>query len=235
MVHCFSGCAPADVYHAIRRRGYKLEPSDTAPQPPKGSSEYERQQHDKAAWLWGRRRPIIGSLAERYLREARRYTGPLPPTLAFLPPGREHKPALIAAFALPDEPEPGMLGQLRDVDSVHLTLLKPDGGGKAEVDKAKLIVGSPGGRPIVIAPPNDLLGLAICEGIEDALTAHQATGLGAWAAGSAGMMPKLADAVPIYIEVVTIFAHADEAGQRGTRALAAALSARRIEVVMEGL
>jgi hypothetical protein len=151
---------------------------------------------------------------------------------------------MIAAFGIPDEPEPGELGELRhtSVGSVHLTLLKPDGSGKADIERPKLIVGSPGALPIVLAPPNDLLGLAICEGIEDALTAHQSTGLGAWAAGTAGFMPKLADAVPSYIEAVTTYAHADKAGQDGVCKLAAALRNREprkderpLELAVEGL
>jgi hypothetical protein len=50
---------------------------------------------------------------------------------------------------------------------VHLTLLAPDGSGKADVEKPKLVVGPPGVLPIVLAPVNDLLGLAITEGIEE--------------------------------------------------------------------
>src|SRR5262245_52715621 len=91
------------------------------------------------------------------------------------------------------------------------------------------------GQPVVVAPVNDLLGLAITEGIEDALSAHAATELGAWAAGCAGFMPSLAAAVPDYVESVTIFADPDQAGQRNARALADALIARNIEVFTEGL
>jgi hypothetical protein len=240
VVHCFAGCNARDVFAAIRRRDGRLPESGQAPAPPpaKNSAEYERHQHDKAAWLWSRRRPIGGSIAERYLRQARGYPAalPLPPSLAFLPPlKREHHPALIAAFALVDEPEPGKLGSPRHVDSVQLVLLKPDGSAKADVELPKLTIGRPRARPIVLAPPNDLLGLAITEGIEDGLTAHAATGLGAWASASAGFMPALADAVPGYIEAVTIFAHADKAGQEGARKLAAALRAQRIETSLEGL
>jgi hypothetical protein len=236
MVHCFAGCAPANVYRAIWRIDPKLlEPGQTAPQQVKGSAEYTRRQHEKAAWLWSRRRPIAGSIAEKYLREARGYRGMLPSTLGFLPSSKpEHHPAMIAAFGIVDEPESGVLGKPRDVNAIHLTLLKPDGSGKAAVKKPKLIVGSPLGRPITLAPPNDLLGFAITEGIEDALTAHQATGLGAWAAGSGGLMPALAERVPDYIEVVTIFAHPDEAGQKA-QVLADALELRGIEVRLEGL
>jgi hypothetical protein len=141
---------------------------------------------------------------------------------------------MIAAFALVDEPEPGILGEPRNVTSVHLTLLKPDGSGKADVEKPKFTIGRPLDLPIVLAPPNDLLGMLTCEGIEDALTAYQSTGLGAWATASAGRMPNIADAVPSYIECVTIYAHCDKDGQNGARKLAEVLSRRGIKVRFEG-
>ena len=75
---------------------------------------------------------------------------------------------------------------------------------------------------------NDLLGLAICEGIEDALSIHEATGLGAWATGTASRLPAVADAVPDYTDCVTIFADADKAGQENAAKLAARLNARGI-------
>lgn len=199
------------------------------------TEEYERVQHRKAGWLWKNRRPISGTPAETYLRQVRGYRGEIPPTLAYLPPARsEHHPALISAFALIDEIEPGVLAAPRSAVAIHLTLLQAIGTGKAPIEKPKLVVARPLGHPIVLAPPNDLLGLAITEGIEDGLTVYQATGLGVWVAGSAGFMPMLADAMPTYIEVVTIFAHDDDAGQAGAIALAAKLHARRIEVLIEG-
>jgi hypothetical protein len=205
----------------------------TEPDPP---DDYEERQARKAAWLWLQRARIEGSPAERYLREVRGYSGPLPATLGFLPPARpEHLPAMIAAFALVDEPEPGVVGEPHGITSVHLTLLKPDGSGKADVKPNKLVIGRPLGRPIVLTPPNDLLGLAITEGIEDALSVHQATGLGAWAAGSAPFMPAIAEAVLDYIEAVTIYAHNDPAGQDGAQKLAEALTRRGIEVLIKGL
>src|SRR5262249_5838757 len=74
IIHGFAGCSAGDIYAAIRRKDHNLlEPGQTAPEPAKGSSEYERRQHDKARWLWSRRRPIAGTIAETYLREARRY------------------------------------------------------------------------------------------------------------------------------------------------------------------
>jgi hypothetical protein len=237
IVHCWAGCEARDVYAAIRAKGFDVERDDrTNSKPAKDSSEYRRRQADKAGWLWSRRKPIIGSIAERYVREVRKYSGLLPPTLGFLPPLKpEHHPALIAAFAVVDELEPGVLGKPQNVTALHFTLLKPDGSDKAKVESPKFTVGPPLGKPIVLAPANDLLGLAITEGIEDALTAHQATGLGAWAAGSASFMPALAATVPDYIEAVTIFAHSDRTGAENARKLAELLRKRRIEVTVEGL
>jgi hypothetical protein len=78
----------------------------------------------KALWLWKSRGPIAGSIAETYLREARGYCGALPATLGFLPARGEHGPAMIAAFGIAYEPEPGLLeiadGQMR---GVHITRL----------------------------------------------------------------------------------------------------------------
>jgi len=229
LVYCFAGCDARDILDAIRDKGGAVDRPTATPPTPKSSSEYKRRQHDKARWLWSQRQPIAGTIAERYLREARGISCALPTTLAFLPARKpEHHPAMIAAFALVDETP-------KDVSSVHLTLLKPDGSGKAEIDKPKIIVGSPLALPIIVAPPNDLLGLAICEGIEDALTAHQLTGLGAWVAGAAGFMHELGDVVPDYIEAVTVYAHADKAGQDGAHKLIKALHQRGIDAVVEGL
>ena len=73
---------------------------------------------------------------------------------------------------------------------------------------------------------NDLMGLAITEGVEEALTVHQTTGLGCWAAGSAPLMHSLGDAVPSYVDCVTVVADPNAAGERGARILAKALFAR---------
>jgi Toprim domain len=185
----------------------------------------------KARWLWSRRKPIGGTVAEIYLRQARGYAGQIPATVGYLPPRGEHSAGMIAAFGMAIEPQPGELAIAdADVRGVHITRLRDDGSGKAGTDADKIMIGMSIGSPIVVAPPNDLLGLAIAEGIEDALSAHEATGLGAWAAGSASRLPALADAVPSYIEVVTLLVDDDEVGRRHAGALRDRLIARGIEV-----
>jgi hypothetical protein len=188
----------------------------------------DHEQHRKASWLWSQRRPIIRSIAEKYLREVRHISCALPPTLAFLPPTKPgHHPALISAYAAPVELESGALGEPRNVAAVHLTLLRADGSGKADVDPNKISIGSPLGLPIVLAPINDLLGLSITEGIEDGLTIYGALGMDVWAAGSASYLAALADAVPDYVTAVSIFEDGDDVGRKRSRDLAQRIRARK--------
>jgi putative DNA primase/helicase len=196
---------------------------------------HEAEQRSKALALWKRSIPATGTTAESYLRQWRNYRGPIPGTFRFLVANGSHPPAMIGAFGLADEPEPGILEIADDkITGIHITRLTADGR-KDVTGKTKIFLGPSSGSPLVLATHNDLLGLVITEGIEDALTVHQATGLGAWAAGAANRMPKLAAVVPDYVEVVTIYAHADDGGQRYARELAEALNARGIEVFVEGI
>lgn len=99
------------------------------------------------------------------------------------------------------------------------------------IDRDKIMVGPSKGFPIMLAPPNDGQGLIISEGIENGLSAHEATGLGLWVAGSAGRLGSLAAAIPSFVECVTIVADDDPSGRKGARALTYALSERDIEVL----
>jgi hypothetical protein len=215
---------------AWKRTAAQAQSTPTSPGPLIGRADGDNR--GMALALWRRRCPVVeGGPVWRYLREARGYDGPIPATLGFLPARGKHPPSMIAAIGLADEPEPGALA-IRDdvVRGVHLTRLKPDGGGKAGTAADKLTIGQGSvGTPIVLAPPNDLMGLAITEGIEDGLSVKAATGLGAWAAVSAGRMSALADVVPDYVECVTIFGHRDAAGEYGARELAGRLADRGIK------
>jgi hypothetical protein len=72
-------------------------------------------------------------------------------------------PAMIAAFGMARETKPGLI-TISDqaVTGVHLTRLRPDGSGKAVFDdpdeNAKIMIGFSAGSPVILAPPNDLLG-----------------------------------------------------------------------------
>jgi hypothetical protein len=213
------------AWDCVRKNYHQL---NRTPAPPVADYRlYTERQLEKARWLWACKAAAENSPVENYLRGARGYSGRIPATVGFLPPQRaEHHPAMIAAFALANEPEPGVLSIPDDkVCGIHLTLLKSDGSGKAGTDRDKLMVGSSSGWPVVLAPLNDLLGLVVSEGIETGLSLYEATGCGVWAAGSASRMRALADTVPSYVDCVTIAGEADS-GRKGAVGLAERLHAR---------
>jgi hypothetical protein len=226
-IHGFARDGDTSPVDIVRIRVRKAEAE-------KRDAEERQRRHRKAQYLWGRSSPIRGSIAESYLRKIRGIQCALPPTLRFLPPSKpDYHPALIAGFGFPAEHEAGNLHLPGgSVVAVQMTFLKPDGSGKAENEAgiSKLCVGHSAGTPIVIAPANDGLGLTITEGIEDALSAHEATGLGAWAATGARKLPALAAAVPYYVEAVTVIADGDPDGIRFANELSASLSARSFDV-----
>lgn len=176
-----------------------------------------KRKGELAGWLWSRREEITDTCpAGVYLRK-RGYSGSFPPTLGYLPGNGEHPPAMIGAFALPDSGDP--------VRSVHITRLAPNGD-RERGDKAKFILGNCSGFPIVLAPPNDLLAIDICEGIENGLYYFEARRCGVWVAGSSGHLAYLAPVIPSHIECVNIYADPDPVGMRKAQELARALKAR---------
>jgi hypothetical protein len=191
------------------------------------------QRREVARSLFARARPGIGSLAETYLESRGIALDAWPDTLRFLPasPPAHLWPTMVAAYGLPDEPEPGIIALRPEaVAGVQLTYLAHDGRGKAPIDPQKRSIGRGHDAPIVLAPMNVAGGLVIAEGIEDALSLHVATGLGAWAAGGASRMPALAAAVPEHCECVTIAADSNDAGRAGAAGLRERLVARGIDV-----
>jgi Toprim domain len=193
----------------------------TETRPIAATKPQQRDTSQTAQWLWSQRQPITEDTPPALYLRKRGYAGTIPATLGYLPGRDTHPPAMIAAFCLDSQ----------SVNGVHVTRLTADGD-KAAIEKPKIMLGRCKGSPIVVAPPNDLLGMAITEGIEDALSVV-ATGLGVWAAGSAGMMPALASVIPSYIECVTVYGHDDEAGKRHANELIEALQKRGIEVWFE--
>jgi CHC2 zinc finger/Toprim domain len=209
-------------------------------------AEYAREVAErlrKARSLWVRSLPAPATIVETYL-QARGYEGRIPATIRFLPRNGAYPPALIAAYGMTAEDiretaEPDTLIITdENVVGVHLIKLRPDGSDRLREDGAKITIGKEITMPVVLAVPNDGLGLAIAEGIEDALIAHQETGLGAWAACSAGRLPKLAEHIPRYIECVTILVDDNEAGRVNSNELAARINQLRFgrtEVLMTSI
>jgi phage/plasmid primase-like uncharacterized protein len=184
--------------------------------------------------LWRMAAPLDRTPADLYLG-ARGFAPPYRATLRYLPCAGDHPHALIAAFGLPDEPEPGLL-RIPDaaVRAVHLTRLDPAGTKRLKTDDAKIIVGQDGlCFPVALTPVNDGLGLLIAEGIENALSLGLSLGLGAWASCGHTRMPALASAVPSHIEAVTIVADPEPAARASATALTEKLKRRGFIVTLK--
>jgi putative DNA primase/helicase len=219
--------------NTISLSGKRLPTAKTADPERAAAHERERErdeaeQHETASWLWAQRQPIANSPVERYLL-TRGYVGTIPPTIGYLPARGEYPHAMISAFALPNEIEPGKLGAPVVVSSVHLTKLKPDGSDRIRTNDGKIIIGRPLGLPIAVSSITDGLSLAISEGIEDAL-AYRLAGFAAWAAGAAPFIPALAEHVPDYITTVIIEQHIDpdQKAQHAVARLQALLHERQV-------
>lgn len=231
---CCARCGIKGEAHAGRSERRKIDPEAVA-HARAAAAIREREaaaiQLGKARWAWGCSLDPRESVVDIYLREVRRYRGLIPATIRYLPPRGAHGPAMIAAYGMADEPEPGLLA-IRDdqVRGVQITNLAADG--QKAPDSSKISLGKTAGWPIILAPMNDGLGLAITEGAEDALSIHAATGLGAWCSGGASRMPALADAVPACCDCITVVVDDDRDGRRHSSELGARLRARGLNVEM---
>lgn len=125
----------------------------------------------KADQLWSESRAANGTLVEVYL-ESRGLFLPMDAPLRFHPEAWRNQdygppgPAMVALMTDPVTNEPC---------GVHVTYLRPDGGGKAPGTNPKVMLGTAG---IIRLVPDDevTLGLGLAEGIETALAVMQRTG-----------------------------------------------------------
>jgi hypothetical protein len=242
VLHCWG--RPGFISYACihcGERGYVLDPRQARlphAETVRIKAQAEQQHRDEVAesqhearGLWRARGPLIGSIGEVYLRQ-RNYSGELPPTLGFLPTSKFwNGPQVIAALGVVQEVEPGVIRIDDDaVGAVNIIKLRPDGSDRVRDKqlKPKIIRGKDFPWPIVLAPPNDLLGLAITEGIEKGLAVFAETGLGVWVSASAVRMPGLADKVPDWIDQVSVIADSDPDGRRYALELVAKLRDRGI-------
>ncbi|GAA0571143.1 toprim domain-containing protein [Craurococcus roseus] len=203
-----------------------------APAPSRGCGDtFQRWNREMALGLWREAVPLLGSLAEAYLR-SRGLSLPHGAPLRFHPAcrrGPERLPAMVALMTGPTTGEPC---------GVHRTFLALDGTGKAPPgpsgEGAKMMLGAAG--VVRLTPDEDVtLGLGLCEGIETGLALLQRFGHApVWAAAAAGAVARF----PLLhgIEALTVFADADAPGLASARACKArwAEAGREVRVVWPG-
>jgi putative DNA primase/helicase len=177
------------------------------------SKEEAEKRKQRIKKVWKESQPIVGSLAETYLRSRGisadlRYLGN---NLRFHPamPYKEDDDSKWVKF-------PCMLAVYRDKNgkalTLHRTFLKPDGSGKADVSRPKMIMAPPrdmrGGYIVLDKPQTANTGkyIGIAEGIENSLSAREAMGCAMFC----GYSDRLMAMTNFPEEVSNIFVFADK-------------------------
>jgi putative DNA primase/helicase len=210
LVTCWGGCDRRDVLVELHRRGLlggrAGYASDIVP-------VRRRDDDERMAWargIWRGAGDGDGTVAARYLATRGIELEHWPATLRFHPRCPRPKDGagnlvspLAAMVALVEHAERGPV-------AVHCTYLRPDGGGKALVEKPRAIFGPVGGGAVRFGMPRAGEWLAVAEGIETALSVAAACAMPAWAALSAGGIKTLA--LPAEATHVVICADRDASG-----------------------
>jgi len=189
LVKCWAGCDGRDVLMALRQRGLlagNLIAAHTCyrqTDSTKIDAKKDAARIETALRWWQASRPAADSPVAIYLR-GRGITLPIPSTLRYHPalkhPDGGYWPAMVALVqhGVNDQP----IG-------IHRTFLARDGSGKAAVSPDKMMLGKVSGGAVRLAPVSERL--AVCEGLETALSVQQASGIATWAALCAGGIEKL--------------------------------------------
>jgi putative DNA primase/helicase len=210
LVRCHAGCEQRDLIAALRERGLWQGAgwaSGAARNLRRGSTEEFQQdaltRSQTAMAIWQASRAVEATLAADYLR-SRGLCLPAPPALRYRAslkhPSGGVWPALVALVTH---------GATGTPIAIHRTFLARDGGGKAPVDPAKMMLGPCRGGAVRLGEPGAVL--MVGEGIETCLAAMRATGSAAWAALSTSGLRSLD--LPHDVRDVIVLADGDEPGE----------------------
>lgn len=201
LLKCFAGCDTLDVIRAIRR--LSADALDAVGDGDEQTKDLDVWLQGRARDLWNHGRPLVGTLAETYLRN--RAIDLFPDGLRFCartPLGKgslaTFRPALLAAVT----DGSGLL-------AVQRTFLDQFGRRARDLDNPRWMLGRPCAGAVRLTPANDTLGFA--EGIETAISAMILLGIPVWAALGNERLPHVA--VPQSVKHLILLPDNDAAGQ----------------------
>lgn len=174
-----------------------------------------------AKQLWEESSPLQDSIAETYLRDCRGLKGPFSNDLR-VHPGVGHRqsgsshPALVSRIT----------GGVGLGESVHVTYLKNDGLGKADVAPNKRFLGAVKGGYILLGQLGEHI--IVAEGIEKGQACQEATGICAISALSATNMPSIE--LPSVVKKVTLCGDKGAAGEDAVKKTAQNLARKGLTV-----
>jgi putative DNA primase/helicase len=214
LAFCFGGCQFDRIMTALVEYGLLDDDDDDDLRVSRGVTVRQRDNTERIAHA--RQIYNSGALDDRiavYLRS--RGIRLIPPVMRFA----ERAPHRLGARL------PAMLAPIVDVDGeqigVHLTYLRRDGSGKAELTKEyqRECRGAVRGGSIRLLPFNSDFALLVSEGVESGLAASELLGLPCWSAIYAGGLRSLV--LPPEVRRIVIAADNDESGVGQRNALAA--------------
>jgi putative DNA primase/helicase len=237
LVKCFNGCDGRVVFAELRRRGLVGKPTKgngAAPEEPETRAEHEAKaksakakrqaRTDNALDIFRNSFPAANTMVEVYF--ASRLILSVPPSLRFAPKiwSKDAGANYPAAVALIEHGTWGAIG-------IHCILMNPlDASVRLTLKDRKQSRGVVKGGAVRLAPAGPVL--AVAEGIEDALTYWQATGIPAWAAISD---TGIRNFVPPPLAVTSTLhlledQDANQAGQKGVADAARRLAKKGYEI-----
>ena len=194
LLTCRAGCPQDEVIKALREMGLWGNESccDDIPPPEPEPSDHTERKANRASELWNESLPITpGDPVHSYLKNRGIVLPEYPsdlrshPALPYWEAGEDGKPVKTATF-------PAILVIVRNPQgrpvALHRTYLTEDGH-KAPVQSPKKLfkVFDLSGGAVQLFPPRDGV-LAVCEGVEDALSAWVLWKIPAWATiGTSGL------------------------------------------------
>jgi putative DNA primase/helicase len=192
LVTCWAGCDRLDVLAELRRCGLLGERAACAPRIISPARELDNASRiARAMKIWRDSRNGADTIASRYLASRGIAFDQWLPSLRFhprCPRPRDNAENLVS-------PLPAMVALIEHVErgpiAVHCTYLRPDGNGKADIEKPRAIFGPVAGGAVRFGRPRTGELFAIAEGIETALSVAVARSIPAWAALSANGIRKL--------------------------------------------
>ena len=210
-MHCHAGCDQRDVIAALRLCGAWEEATGQSASRFLRKADHRQPEPDRDAMARSKAaldvsratRPAEGTRVEDYLRSRGIAISP-PPSILFHA-GLKHPsggvwPAMVALVTH------GIGGNPM---GIHRTFLAHDGGQKAPVQPAKMMLGPCRGGVVRLAERPGVL--MVGEGIETCLAAMQATGHASWAALSTSGLRALD--LPDDVRDVIVLADGDDPGE----------------------
>jgi putative DNA primase/helicase len=210
-LHCFRGCTRGEIDAEIRRRGIEvalggtfaeIDPEELARRQA-ADEAHRRHEIARAQWIWDNdTRDHTETTAIAAYFGSRRLLDPVPATIRYQYGSVTHKRphAMVARI---DHAVTGPMG-------IHVTFLRPDGEGKTDCAKPRIVIGTRSGGSVHLADPQPDQWHVIAEGIESTMSAMQATGYPGWAALCADGIKALV--LPPSIRRVIIAADNDASG-----------------------